>query len=41
MGNDIGLGLSFMDICFDFCSTNVVSSVIGTYSTTGFDVNTL
>ena len=26
------------DVCFDFCSTNVGSSVIGTRSTTGFDV---
>ena len=24
MGDDIGLGLSSMAVCFDFCSTNVV-----------------
>ena len=41
MGNDIGSGLSFKAVCFDFCSTNVDSSVIGTRSTTGFDVITL
>ena len=41
MGNDIGLGLSFKAVCFDFRSTNVGSSVIGTSSTTGFDVITL
>ena len=41
MGNDIGLGLSFKDICFDFCATNVGSSVIGTRITSGFDFNTL
>ena len=42
MGNDIGLGLSFRAVCFDFCSNNNVgSSVIGTRSTTGFDVITL
>ena len=33
MGNDIGLGLSFKAICFDFCSSNVGISVIGTGST--------
>ena len=37
MGNDIRSGLSFRTICFDFRSTNVGSSVIGTYNT-GFDV---
>ena len=41
MGNDIGSGLLFEAVCFDFCSTNVGSSVIGTPSTTGFDVITL
>ena len=41
MGNDIRLGLTFRAICFDFRSTNVGSSVIGTRSTTGFDVITL
>ena len=30
MGNDIGLGLLFKAACFDFRSTNVGSSVIGT-----------
>ena len=38
MGNDISSGLSFRAVCFDFCSTKVGSSVIGTHSTTGFDV---
>ena len=28
-------------ICFDFCSTNIGSSVIGTRSTTGLDVISL
>ena len=41
MGNDIGSGLSFKAVCFDFRSTNVGSSVIGTRSTNGFDVITL
>ena len=41
MGNDIGSGLSFKAVYFDFCSTNVSSSVIKTRSTTGFDVITL
>ena len=41
MGNDIGSALSFKAVCFDFRSTNVGSSVIGTRSTTGFDVITL
>ena len=39
--NDIGSGLSLRAICFDFCSTNIGRSVIGTCSTTGFDVITL
>ena len=34
MGNDIGTGLSLKDVSFDFCSTNISSSVIGTHSTT-------
>ena len=38
MGNDIGSDLSFRAAYFDFLSTNVGSSVIGTRSTTGFDV---
>ena len=38
MGNDIGSGLLFNAIRFDFPSTNVGSSLIGTRSTTGFDV---
>ena len=37
MGNDIGSGLSSMSICFDFRSTKVGNSVIGTR----FDVITL
>ena len=41
MSNDIGLGLLLKAVCFDFHSTNVGSSVIGTRSTTGFDVITL
>ena len=40
MGNDIGSGLLLRAVCFDFLSTNVGSSVIGTRSTTGFDVIT-
>ena len=30
MGDDIGSGLSSLSVCFDFRSTNVGSSVIGT-----------
>ena len=41
MDNDIGLGLSFKAICFDFRSTNVGSLVIRTLSTTGLGVITL
>ena len=41
MGDDIGSGLSFKSVCFDFFSTNVGSSVIGTRTSTGFDVITL
>ena len=40
MGNNIGSGVSFKSVCFDFFSTYVGSSVIGTRSTTGFDVIT-
>ena len=39
--NDIGSGLLFKAVCIDFRSTIVGSSVIGTRSTTGFDVITL
>ena len=41
MGNEIGSGVSFRAVCFDFGSTNVGSSVIGTRNTTGFDVSIL
>jgi len=37
MGNDIGSGVSFKSVCFDFFSTNVGSSVIGTRTSNGFD----
>jgi hypothetical protein len=37
MGNDIGSGVSTKSICFDFFSTNVGSSVIGTRTFNGFD----
>ena len=37
MGNDIGLGVSFRLVCFDFLSTNVGNSVIGTRTSNGFD----
>ena len=37
MGNDIGLGVSFKSVCFDFFSTNVGSSVIGNCASNGFD----
>ena len=40
MGKDIGTGLSLRAVFFDFCSTYISSSVIGTRSTTGFDVIT-
>ena len=40
MGNDIGSGVSFKSICFDFFSTYVGSSVIGTLTFNGFDVIT-
>ena len=38
MGNDIGSGMSFKSVCFDFFPTNVGSSVIGTRTSNGFDV---
>ena len=41
MGKGISSDVLFMTVCFDFRSTNVGSSVIGTLSTTGFDVITL
>ena len=41
MGNDIISGLSFKAVCFDFRSTNIGSWVIGTRSTTIFDVITI
>jgi hypothetical protein len=41
MGNDIGSSLLFKAICFDSRSTNKSNSVIGTRSTTSFDVITL
>ena len=37
MGNDIGSGVLFKSVCFDFFSTNVGSSVIGTRTSNGFD----
>ena len=37
MDNDIGSGVSFKSICFDFFSTNIGSSVIGTRTSNGFD----
>ena len=37
MGNDIGLGVSCKSFYFDFFSTNVGSSVIGTRTSNGFD----
>ena len=41
MGIDIGLGLLFKAVCFDFFSTGVGRSVIGAGSTTSFNVITL
>ena len=40
MGNDIGTGLSLRAVCFDFRSTNVGSSVIGTsmFSTADLEI---
>ena len=42
MGNDISSGLSFLfpSICFDFFSTYIGSLVIGTHTSSGFDVIT-
>ena len=40
MDNDIGSGVSFKSVCFDFFSTYVGSSVIGTRTSNGFDVIT-
>ena len=37
MGNDIGSGVPFKSVCFDFFSTNVGSSVIQTCTSNGFD----
>ena len=41
MGNDIGSGVSFKSVCFDFFSTYVGSLVMGTRTSNGFDVITL
>ena len=41
MGNDIGSGLLSTFVCFDFRLTNVGSSVIGSHTSTSFDVITL
>ena len=40
MVNDIGSGVLFKSVCFDFISTYVGSSVIGTRTSNGFDVIT-
>ena len=42
MGNDISSGLSFLfqSICFDFLSTYIGSSVIGTHTFNGLNVIT-
>ena len=37
MGNDIGSGVLLKSVCFDFFSTNIGSSVIGTCTSNGFD----
>ena len=37
MSNDIGSGVSFKSIYFDFFSTNIGSSVIGNHTSNGFD----
>ena len=37
MSNDIGSGVSFKSVCFDFFSTNVGSSVIRTLTSNGFN----
>ena len=36
MGNDIGSGVLFKSVCFDY-STNIGSSVIGTHTSNGID----
>ena len=40
MGNDFGSGVLFKSVCFDFYSTYMGSSVIGTHTFNGFDVIT-
>ena len=40
MGNDIGSGVLFKSVCFDFFSPNVGSLVIRTRTCNGFDVIT-
>ena len=37
MSNDIGLDVSVRFVCFDFFSTKVGSSIIGTCTSKGFD----
>ena len=37
MGNDIGSGVLFKSVCFDFFSTNIGSSIIGTRTSYGLD----
>ena len=37
MGNDIGSGVSFKSVCFDFFSNKVGSLVNGTRTSNGFD----
>ena len=37
LGNDIGSGMWFKSVCFNFFSTNSGSSVIGTHTSNGFD----
>ena len=41
MGNDIGSGVLFKSICFDFFSIYMGNSVIRTHTSNGFDVITL
>ena len=40
MGHDIGSGVSFKSICFDFFSTYLGSLVIRTHTSNSFDVIT-
>ena len=40
MGDDIGLGLLSMAVCFDFRSTNLVQLSNRTHTSTCFNVNT-